>query len=121
MNWQLIEKLLRIGVFGIFLGHGVFALYQNEAWIPYLTFWGFNPDRALDLMLVIGVVDIVVALWTAIRPNRYVLIYATVWAFLTALMRPLTGAPIWAFVERAGNWIVPLCLLIIRRDAMKES
>ena len=33
--------ILRIGVFGTFLGHGLVALQGNPAWIPYLTTVGF--------------------------------------------------------------------------------
>jgi len=121
MKVKNIEWLLRIGVAGVFLGHGVLALKQNLAWVPFLTFWGISQDTALDLMIVIGCVDMVVVLSALFRPNKYVLYYAAIWAFLTALMRPLTGATIWAFVERAGNWIAPLCLaILIRKDDLNS-
>ncbi|MBX2815015.1 MAG: hypothetical protein KTR24_03420 [Saprospiraceae bacterium] len=116
-----IEWLLRIGVFGIFLGHGMYAWQAQESWVPFLTFWGFSAETAKDLMPIIGVIDILVAIITLIKPNRYILMYAVFWAFATALMRPLTGSLIWAFVERAGNWIVPLCLLLMLRNASGVS
>jgi hypothetical protein len=106
-----IEIVLRIAVFGTFLGHGVFAIMQNGSWIPFLTFWGFSHKTALSLMPIIGGIDILVAVITLFKPNRYILIYAFVWAFLTALMRPMIGSPIWAFVERSANWAAPLALL----------
>ncbi len=119
MEKRKLEWLLRLGVAGIFLGHGIFALKQNLAWVPFLTFWGIPQDSALHLMIVIGILDMIVVLSALFKPNKYILYYATIWAFLTALMRPLTGGSIWAFVERAGNWVVPLCLaLVISR---KES
>jgi len=43
-----------------------------------------------------------------------VLIYATLWAFATALARPIAGDPIWDFVERTANWTAPLALLILQ-------
>lgn len=30
--------MLRIGIFGEFLGHGVFALLGKAGWLPYLEF-----------------------------------------------------------------------------------
>lgn len=108
-----LEWLLRIGVFGIFLGHGMYAFQVENNWIPYLTFWGLSIEQAQTVMPIIGIVDILVAFLALLRPFKAVLIYATGWAFMTALMRPLTGSEIWAFIERTGNWAVPLALYIL--------
>jgi hypothetical protein len=107
--------ILRIAVFGTFLGHGIVALKQNPDWVPFLTFWGISEKAAFSLMIAIGILDILIAVSTLLRPNRYILAYATFWAFITALMRPLTGITVWAFIERASNWGAPLALLLLRR------
>ncbi|MDH3711482.1 MAG: hypothetical protein OER04_16430 [Cyclobacteriaceae bacterium] len=99
--------LLRIGVFGTFLGHGILALLVNPHWIKYLEFWGFSENQAETLMPIIGIVDILVALTVLIRPIRYILLYAAIWGLLTALMRPLVGESWLQFVERAANWAAP--------------
>jgi hypothetical protein len=36
------EGLLRIGIFGSFLGHGVFALGVKQSWLPYFTSVGLT-------------------------------------------------------------------------------
>jgi hypothetical protein len=100
-------------VFCIFFGHGFFALQQQENWLPFLEVFGFDRSTSLILMLIIGCLDMIVAFWTLIKPNRYVLIYATFWAFAAALMRPITGGNFLELVERAGNWTVPLILFLI--------
>jgi len=105
--------ILRIGVFGTFLGHGVFAIMKNPGWFPFLEFWGFSEQQINVLMPAIGVVDIGVALSALFKPNKYVLLYAVTWAFLTALMRPITGGSWWDFVERAANWATPLALYFL--------
>ncbi len=117
---SLLEWILRIAVCGTFLGHGIFALKQNPAWIPFLTHWGISQEIALDLMIAIGTIDLGIALVTIIRPNKYVLMYATAWAFAAALMRPITGASIWAFIERAANWSAPLALLWLRKKGIGD-
>ena len=109
-----IEWVLRIGVFGTFLGHGLFALSVNQAWIPYLTTLGFSPTQAQFAMPLIGSVDIIVALWVLIKPNKYVVLWAVFWAMATAIIRPLSGEPFLTFVERAANWAVPLALYFYR-------
>ncbi len=108
-----IELVLRVGIFGTYLGHGIFAFYQKVDWIPFLTFWGFTEKSALQVMPFIGIVDLMVATIVLIRPLRSVLLYAALWAFLTALMRPLTGQGILEFIERSANWAAPLALLLI--------
>lgn len=115
-----ITLLLRIAVFCIFFGHGFFALQQKESWLPFLEIFGFSRDTSLILMLIIGTIDMVVAFWTLVKPNRFILLYASVWAFSAALMRPISGAHFLDFVERAGNWAIPLVLFIILNSQEHE-
>ncbi|MEK7473485.1 MAG: hypothetical protein AAB668_02015 [Patescibacteria group bacterium] len=116
MNQQqkTAEWILRIGIFGSFLGHGIFALGIKQGWIPLITAFGFSEPTAITMLPIIGMVDIAVAILALIWPIRIVLIYATLWAFATALARPIAGDPIWDFVERAANWAAPLALLILQ-------
>ena len=115
MNYnKTLDLILRIGVFGTFFGHGIFALGVKSSWIPFLTIVGFSTDSAIDFMPIIGIVDIIIALLSLFKPMRVVFLYAFIWAFLTALMRPIIGFPIWDFVERASNFVVPLALLYLR-------
>ena len=110
-----VQWVLKVAVFGTFFGHGLLALNVNPSWIHYLTFWGISAEYAKTLMPVIGIIDILVALSVLIRPLRYVLVYATFWAFATAMMRWIADANILGFVERAANWGAPLALLLLAR------
>ncbi|OGJ43186.1 hypothetical protein A3J23_01770 [Candidatus Peregrinibacteria bacterium RIFCSPLOWO2_02_FULL_48_14] len=107
------EWILRIGIFGSFLGHGVFGLGVKAAWIPYLTVVGFSESSAETLLPLIGGLDIVVAFFALLLPLRIVLVWAALWGFATALMRPIAGEPVWDFVERWANWAAPLALLAL--------
>ena len=111
---RIPEWILRIGIFGSFLGHGIFALEVKQSWIPFITTVGFSESTAATLLPIIGSIDIVVAVMALLWPIRLVLMYATVWAFATALIRPLAGDPIWDFVERSANWAAPLALLMLQ-------
>ncbi len=113
-NQKKVEWILRIGIFGTFLGHGVFALLIKQSWIPYFTSVGISESTAIILLPLIGILDIMVAIFTLVKPIRVILIWATLWAFVTALIRPISGEPIWDFIERTANWIVPLALLYLR-------
>ncbi len=110
-----IEWVLRIGLFGEFLGHGIFALQLKPRFIELLTaMTGFSGTIASKIMYMIGTVDVLIAILALIYPLRLMLIWATIWGFLTALARPVGGDPIWDFIERWANWAVPLALLLIR-------
>jgi len=113
-NLKKVEWILRIGVFGTFLGHGVFALLVKQSWIPYFTSVGISESMAVFLLPFIGIIDIFIAIFALVKPFRALLIYASIWAFITALIRPISGEPIWDFVERAANWAAPLALLYLR-------
>ena len=114
-NYKWIEWVLRIGVAGEFLGHGVFALQGKPQWIGWFSNFGIT-DVALagQLLFAVGALDIIVALIVLTRPIRLVLLWAAFWGFWTALVRPLVGEPIWDFIERFANWAAPLALLLLR-------
>lgn len=114
-NSKIIEWILRIAVFGEFLGHGIFALQLKPRFLEMLAaFTGITGEPANSLMLAIGYTDIVVAFLVLVYPFRLILIWASLWGFLTALARPVAGDPIWDFVERWTNWGAPLALLYLR-------
>lgn len=108
-----VKWILRIAVCGTFLGHGIFALGVKPDWVPYLTTVGFSPELAMNTMPIIGAIDIVIAFLALVRPIKAVFLYAFIWAFLTAVIRPVSGLPIWDFVERAANWGAPLAYLLL--------
>ncbi len=118
-NTSKVEWILRIGVFGTFLGHGLLAININPAWIPYLTILSFTPAQAQLIMPIIGAVDVIIALWVLLKPNKYLLLWAFFWALATAVIRPLSGELLLAFIERSANWAAPLALYFYkyRRDA----
>ena len=108
-----LEWVLRLGVFGTFLGHGVFALMGKQAWIKYFLAVNIPEPAAQTLLPLIGIADILVAVFVLFKPLRIVLGWAVFWAFITALIRPISGEPIWDFIERSANFMAPLALLIL--------
>lgn len=117
MNRRLtVEWVLRLAVFGEFLGHGVFALQGKEAWIGWIEqLLSVSPELAGQLLFAVGIADVLIALIVLIKPVRPILLWAAIWGFWTALVRPLVGEPIWDFVERWANWGAPLALYLKMR------
>jgi hypothetical protein len=113
-NTKKIEWVLRIAVAGEFVGHGVFALQGKKVWIDWIhQLTGAEISTAATLLMLIGFVDLLVALIILARPVRAVVLWAAFWGFWTALVRPVVGEPIWDFIERWANWGAPLALLLL--------
>ena len=106
----IVEIICRIGIFGTFIGHGIVAYLVNPKWYPLLTCHGFSIDQSSILMHYIGIIDIIVAVTILIYPLRLIVLWATIWAFLAAFSRPISGELFIEFVERSANWCLPLAL-----------
>jgi len=133
-NEKKITWILRIAMFATFLGHGILAVMQKKHFIDMfvgmgaLVGWTVPTATASSFVLWIGVLDILVAVAILWKPLRVFLIWGVFWAFMTAVARPLAthgwnfgiaftdpnSDGMMDFVERFGNFLVPLALLYIR-------
>ena len=109
------EWVLRIAVFGSFFGHGMFALQGKEGWFKYFESVGINnPDTIGTLLLLVGILDVALAILVLIKPVRIALLWMALWGLWTAMIRwPVGPDPVWDFVERWANWGAPLALLLM--------
>jgi hypothetical protein len=110
---------LRIGAALCFIGHGAFGFVTKSAWVPYFGVVGIPESVAWQMMPWVGAVDITVGMAVLFAPRRIPLAYMAVWGLWTALLRPLSGESFFETIERAGNYGVPLALLLMSlgRDA----
>jgi hypothetical protein len=113
VRMRRLHWCLRIGAAACFVGHGAFGIITKAAWIPYFGLVGIPADVAYVLMPVVGTFDILMGLAVLISPRPAVLLYMAVWALWTALLRPLTGESAFETLERAGNYGVPLAMLLM--------
>lgn len=112
---RILSWVLRLGVFGEFLGHGVFALQGKEGWFKYFYGVGINnPETIISILFVVGVMDIILAFWVLWKPWKPALLWMAFWGLWTALVRwPLGSDPVWDFFERWPNWAAPLALYYV--------
>jgi hypothetical protein len=108
---RIVHWILRIAVVAEFVGHGAFGIITKAAWVPYFAVVGIPEWTAWRLMPVVGTLDIVLGILALVRPMPVALLYMALWGFWTALLRPFTGEGWWEFLERAGNFGVPLAFL----------
>lgn len=110
-----LELTLRVGAFLCFVGHGAFGIIGKQAWLPYFAAVGIGPDMGRALEPWIGTLDVTMGILMLVRPRAGIAIWMVSWATWTALLRPLSGEPLWEALERAGNYGVPLALLLLMR------
>ncbi|MBT4857145.1 hypothetical protein HON52_03060 [Candidatus Uhrbacteria bacterium] len=111
---EMFEWVLRVAIAGEFIGHGVFALQGKEGWFKYFEPFGITSEETMvTILLIVGIVDLLVALAVLVKPLRGVLLWAFIWGAFTALLRwPIGPDPFWDLIERSANWGAPLALLL---------
>ncbi|HZY35182.1 MAG TPA: hypothetical protein VFE53_00960 [Mucilaginibacter sp.] len=113
MNEKNIYYTLRFAAAMCFIGHGAFGIITKEIWCNYFAVFGIGREMAYRLMPLGGTADILMGLSLLLYPTRLVIGWLVLWGCVTAFLRPLSGEPFAEFIERAGNYGVPLALLIL--------
>lgn len=108
-----LPLLLRLGVGLCFIGHGAYGLITKAAWLPYFELVGIGEELGWKLMPWIGTMDIAIGFFAMLWPTRALLVWAAIWTVWTALCRPLAGQGWSEFFERAGNYGVPIAILVV--------
>lgn len=97
---------LRATTSALLAGHGGLALLGKPILATQAQAVGL-PEGALALL---GTFEVALAGAIALRPAASLLIFALAWKVGTEALHPMTGAPVWEFVERAGSYVAPLAL-----------
>ncbi len=111
---------LRVGVAGEFLGHGLLGIGKKADWIKWIVqLIHVSQSTATTLIVLIGIFDVIVAIWVLVKPMKPVLLWAVFWGFWTALVRPLVGVGWLDFIERFANWGAPLALYFLLKNEQR--
>jgi hypothetical protein len=108
---EKLHFLLRAGVLGCFVGHGLWGVIGKKAWFPFFHLFFIPDSMAVHLQPVVGWIDIAIGLWVYFVPMRAALAWATFWTLFTACLRPSAGMGMSEFFERAGNYGIPIAFL----------
>ncbi len=127
-NTKKVEWLLRIGVAGEFIGHGLLAVGKKADWVSWISkMTHLSTPTAATLLLLVGIADIIMALIVLVKPIRPLLLWMAFWGFWTALVRPIVaylgvaGVGWLDFVERFANWVAPLALYYLYRTRNNKN
>ena len=121
-NDKKVQWALRIGVAGEFLGHGMLAIGGKADWITWTqNILHVSQGTAAIIMLLIGCLDVLLAILVLIKPIRPFILWMAIWGFWTALLRPIVGQSIWDFVERFANFGAPLALYFLMMPSQDKT
>ena len=112
-NTRQIHFTLRVAAAMCFIGHGAFGIITKPIWCNYFALAGIDNKTAYTLMPIVGLIDITLGIILLFKPVRIIAAWLVFWGIMTALSRPLSGEPIAEFIERAGNFGAPFCLLLL--------
>lgn len=111
-----LEWTLRVGIAAEFAGHGLLAIQGKADWVKWISIiTGAQTETASTLLLLVGIMDVALAVLVLARPWNPALLWMTFWGAWTALVRPIVGMSWLDFVERGANWAAPLALYFFYR------
>jgi hypothetical protein len=117
----MMFHVLRVAAAMCFIGHGAFGLIGKAGWVAYFAVVGIDAGWAWSLMPIVGIVDILLGIAVLVWPTKAACAYMAVWGLWTALLRPLAGQGVPEALERAGNYGVPLALLLVGMHAFPRG
>jgi hypothetical protein len=110
--------LLRLTTGLLLIGHGGFGAFMQKNMLAghYASAGlGSFPGGTPALVPLVGWIELLLGAAILVSPVPILLGLAFVWKIATELLYPVSGAPVWEFVERGGSYAAPLGLLILHR------
>ncbi|MBK8444888.1 MAG: hypothetical protein IPL35_16425 [Sphingobacteriales bacterium] len=121
MDKYIISGLLKIGVGGNFVAHSIAAFQGDARLAKYLTWVGINSEAATLLLPLLGAIHMLVGVAVLLKPLPWILLYATVWSFFTALLPWLYDYDWLAFVQQSTCWTSALAIYLILYRGIKNN
>jgi hypothetical protein len=70
-------------------------------------------DLPASVASITGVAEMLVAVLVYVAPTPALLLAIVAWKIGSEMLFPLSGAPVWEFVERGGSYAAPLALVLL--------
>ena len=100
----------------VLIGHGAYgALLQKKQLLDQYTRVGLTslPVLGAHFEPALGWLEIALGAAIAVRPLRALVLAACLYKIATELLYPLTGSPLYEFVERGFTYVAPLALFLL--------
>lgn len=119
-----VTWVVRISIALLLVGHGGLGIWADKAeWFDFFGWFGIDRSTVVsgNLMQWVGAFEVLLGLAVLVKPWRGLLVFVLVWKVATELLRPLVDQPLFQFIERAGDYVLPLVLLwLVSSRARRE-
>ncbi len=98
----------------LLIGHGGLGIFADKKeWYDFFGWFGISKATVSSqhLMQWVGIFEVALGIAVLVKPLRWLLVSVLVWKVGTELLRPLVGQPNFQFIERAGDYVLPVALL----------
>jgi len=109
-----VAVVMQVSIALLLIGHGGLGLVADKKeWFDFFGWFGIGKATvsANHLMQWVGLFEVVLGVAVLVKPVRGLLLFILVWKVSTELLRPLVGQPNFQFIERAGDYVLPVALL----------
>jgi uncharacterized membrane protein YphA (DoxX/SURF4 family) len=112
-----VVTILRWTTALLLIGHGGFGAFEHK---PLLAEHYGSVGLPGTLVPVVGWFEILLGIAVLFRPAAPLLLFIMTWKVATELLYPISGAPIWEFIERGGSYAAPLALYLLLTARTRE-
>lgn len=105
----LVRRALVLTTALLLIGHGGLALGQQSLLVEHANVLGFGAG----VVVVSGWIELALAGVVLAIPRPSILVVIALWKVGTEMLFPISGAPVWEFVERGGSYGAPLALAVL--------
>jgi uncharacterized membrane protein len=110
--------IMRASIALLLIGHGGLGIWvQKKEWLDFFAYLGFDNAavRSMHLSQWVGWCELIIGILVLISPLRWrasrgFLVFILIWKLTAEPLRPLVGQPIYQFIERGGDYALPLAL-----------
>lgn len=115
----MADRILRIATALLLIGHGGFAAFMKKQMI--LDHWSAAGLPITEPMLITqGWAEIIGGVLILFVPSPPLVLLLFFWKVATELLYPISGDPLWEFIERGGSYTGLLALFFLHRFQMGE-
>lgn len=116
-----VALVLRLATGLLLFGHGaLIVLAHKQTLAGQLAVMGAGSAYLQPGLLAQGAgwLEILLAALVLVRPLPQLLLFAALWKVAVEVIYPLSGAPVWEFIERGGSYAAPLALYLIETSRL---
>jgi hypothetical protein len=109
-----VAWILRLTTVLLLAGHGALNIVVRKP--VFAAQYGMLGLHGTWVEPAVGAFECVVALAVLVQPGFGLMLFVLAWKLATEALSPMSGSPMWVFIEHGGSYAAPLGLALILRS-----